>query len=247
VFDQQGVLWFTAEGSNFVGRLDPRTGKIDLKRVPTEDASPYGMVITSKGIPIFCEFGSNKLAKIDPKTMEITEIKLPGEGTRPRRIAITRDDTIYFTDYEQGRLGRFNPATGEVKFWPSPGGPQSSPYGITVTPDGMVWYSEADVLPKKHDGALRSEDGDLCVDDYSLWRRGGAEYGGDAGRPRIHCVQRRQQSRRGDGESGARERRSPAFLGRENPPGLNPCTATVKVNAGGNGGRQCREAMLSAI
>lgn len=148
VFDQQGMLWFTAEGSNFVGRLDPRTGKIDLKRVRTEDASPYGMVITSKGIPIFCEFGTNKLAKIDPKTMEITEIKLPGEGTRPRRIAITKEDIIYFTDYEQGRLGRFNPATGEVKFWPSPGGSQSSPYGITVTPDGMVWYSEAGVLPK---------------------------------------------------------------------------------------------------
>lgn len=148
VFDQQGVLWFTAEGSNFVGRLDPRTGKIDLKRVPTADASPYGMVITSKGVPIFCEFGTNKLAKIDPKTMDITEYKLPGEGTRPRRIAITKDDTIYFTDYEQGRLGRFNPATGEVKFWPSPGGSQSSPYGIAVTPDGMVWYSEAGVLPK---------------------------------------------------------------------------------------------------
>src|SRR5205807_8692346 len=148
VFDQQEILWFTVQGGNFVGRLDPRTGKIDLKRVPTEDALPYGMVITSKGVPIFCEFGTNKLAKIDPKSMEITEYNLPEKGTRPRRIAIAKDDTIYFTDFEQGRLGRFNPATGEVKMWPSPGGPQSSPYGIAVTPDGMVWYSEAGVLPK---------------------------------------------------------------------------------------------------
>lgn len=148
VFDQQGILWFTVQGGNFVGRLDPRTGKIDLKRVATEDALPYGMVITSKGVPIFCEFGTNKLAKVDPQTMQITEYKLPGEGTRPRRIAITKDDTIYFTDFEGGHLGRFNPTTGEVKMWPSPGGPMSSPYGVTVTPDGRVWYSEAGVLPK---------------------------------------------------------------------------------------------------
>jgi len=148
VFDQQEILWFTVQGGNFVGRLDPRTGKIDLKRVPTEDALPYGMVITSKGVPIFCEFGTNKLAKIDPKSMEITEYNLPEKGTRPRRIAITKGDIVYFTDFDQGQLGRFNPATGEVKMWLSPGGSQSSPYGITVTPDGMLWYSEAGVLPK---------------------------------------------------------------------------------------------------
>jgi len=148
VFDASGILWFTAQGGNAVGRLDPRTGKIELKKVQTESALPYGIQINSKGIPFFCELGTNKMGEINPKTMEITEIKLPGEGTRPRRIAITKDDTIYFTDYEQGRLGRFNQATGEVKFWPSPGGPQSSPYGIAVTQDGMVWYSEAGVLPK---------------------------------------------------------------------------------------------------
>jgi virginiamycin B lyase len=68
VIDQQGVLWFTTEQANFVGRLDPKTGQAKLIKVPTPHAVPYGIVVTSSGVPYFCEFGSNKLASIDPKS-----------------------------------------------------------------------------------------------------------------------------------------------------------------------------------
>src|SRR6266849_9080026 len=81
VFDHDGILWFTVE-SNFMGRLDPRTGQIKLKEVPTPHAVPYGIVVSSKGVPYFCEFGTNKLASIDPKSMAITEYALP-EGRSP--------------------------------------------------------------------------------------------------------------------------------------------------------------------
>jgi len=146
VFDSHGILWFTVQVGNMVGRLDPQTGKIDLKKMQMADARPYGIVVNSKGIPFFCEFGTNKLAKIDPQTMEITEYKLP-ESARPRRIAIDASDKVYFTDYESGNLGRLDPASGAVKMWPSPGGANSGPYGIAITPDGLVWYSESGVKP----------------------------------------------------------------------------------------------------
>src|SRR3981081_2505015 len=77
LFDARGILWFTAQGGNAVGRLDPRTGKIELKKVQTENALPYGIQINSKGVPFFCELGTNKMGKIDPVTMGITEYKLP--------------------------------------------------------------------------------------------------------------------------------------------------------------------------
>jgi len=145
-FDQNGILWFTNEQSNEIGRLDPRTGKMDLKQSPTPHSVPYGIVVTQKGMPIFCEFGSNKLASIDPKTMEIKEYTLP-EGARPRRLALARDGTIYYSDYARGMLGHFDPATGKQEEWPSPGGAQSRPYGIAITNDGVVWYSESGVRP----------------------------------------------------------------------------------------------------
>ena len=146
VFDAHGILWFTVQGGNMVGRLDPKTGKIELKEVPTESALPYGIQINSKGVPVFCELGTNKMGSIDPKTLKITEYVL-AESARPRRLAIAADDSVYFTDYKSGHLGVLHMATGAVKMYASPGGAESNPYGIAITPDGMVWYSESGVKP----------------------------------------------------------------------------------------------------
>ena len=146
LLDRYGVLWFTVQSGNMVGRLDPRTGEIKLVTSPTPHSNPYGLVITSKGVPFFCEFGANKLASIDPTTMKIHEYDLPHAESRPRRIAITSDDVIWYTDYARGSLGRFNPKTGEMKEYASPGGPQSQPYGIAFA-KGAVWYSESGVRP----------------------------------------------------------------------------------------------------
>jgi virginiamycin B lyase len=78
--------------------------------------------------------------------MEITEYLLP-EGARPRRLAIASNDLIYYTDFARGYLGLFDPSRQEVKEWLSPGGAGSRPYGIAITPDGAVWYSESGVMP----------------------------------------------------------------------------------------------------
>ena len=146
VFDNGGMLWFTVQTGNFVGRLDPKTGTIILKPSLTADSKPYGVSVNSKGIPFFCEFGTNKIGRIDRETMKITEYLLP-KGTRPRRLAIASDDRIYYTDYRRGYLGRVDPKTGRVDEWQSPGGKDSRPYGLTITPDGRIWYSESGVEP----------------------------------------------------------------------------------------------------
>lgn len=146
VFDAYGILWFTVQGGNMVGKLDPNTGRIILKQVPTEDALPYGIQVSNKGVPVFCELGSNKVGTINTVSLEIKEYLLP-DTARPRRLAIAADDTVYFTDFKGGNLGKLDLATGDVKMYRSPGGPESNPYGIAITPDGMVWYSESGVKP----------------------------------------------------------------------------------------------------
>ena len=78
--------------------------------------------------------------------MAITEYRLP-EGARPRRIAITSDNMVWYTDYRRGYLGRLDPRNGKVEEWSSPGGRKAAPYGMTATPDGMVWYNESGVRP----------------------------------------------------------------------------------------------------
>ncbi|MBI4888526.1 MAG: lyase [Acidobacteria bacterium] len=145
IFDRSGILWFTVQGGNFVGRLDPKTGAVTLKQ-PTPRSAPYGIVILSTGTPVFDLFGRNKIGTIDPKTLEITEYTLP-EGARPRRIAVDAADIVWYTDFARGYLGRLDLKTKQVQEFPSPAGPGSQPYGISVTPDGAVWYSESGVEP----------------------------------------------------------------------------------------------------
>ncbi len=147
-FDHDGILWFTNEETNYIGRLDPKTGKMTLIKVPTAHAVPYGIVILPNNAPLFCEFGTNKLATVDPRSMTIREYTLPDPGARPRRIALAPDGTIYYTDYARGYLGHFDPSAGKlVKEWRSPGGSESRPYGIAITDDGKIWYSESGVTP----------------------------------------------------------------------------------------------------
>jgi virginiamycin B lyase len=147
-FDHDGILWFTNEETNNIGRLDPKTGKMTLAKSPTPHAVPYGIVILPNNQPLFCEFGTNKLGTIDPKSMAVHEYTLPNAGARPRRLALAPDGTIFYTDYERGYLGHFDPIAGKLlKEWPSPEGAGSEPYGIAITSDGEVWYSESGVKP----------------------------------------------------------------------------------------------------
>jgi virginiamycin B lyase len=148
VFDHDGILWFTNQETNYIGRLDPATGKMTLTKLPTPHAVPYGIVITQNNVPFFCEFGANKLASIDPSSLKIREYTLPAANARPRRIALAPDGTIYYTDFARGYLGHFDPAAGKLlKEWASPGGTKSEPYGIAITGDGAVWFSESGVKP----------------------------------------------------------------------------------------------------
>ncbi|HEX9148135.1 MAG TPA: cytochrome C, partial [Thermoanaerobaculia bacterium] len=145
-FDPEGTIFVTVQGGNLVGRLIPKTGKVDLREVPTPRARPYGIVVGPDGAAWFCEFGSNKIGRLDPRTLEIREYPLP-EGARPRRIASNLDGFLYYSDFARGFIGRLDPKSGKVEEWASPGGRRSQPYGIASTRDGTVWYSESGVEP----------------------------------------------------------------------------------------------------
>jgi virginiamycin B lyase len=140
------MVWFTVQGGNMIGRLDPKTGESKLVTMPGEKSRPYGLMINSKGVPYVVEFGAPKIAAIDPQTMAIKEYPLPNAAARPRRLAFQNDDTIWYTDYPRGMLGRLDLKTGNVREWESPSGPKSEPYGIVFT-KGALWYNESGAKP----------------------------------------------------------------------------------------------------
>jgi virginiamycin B lyase len=149
VFDQKGDIWFTVQTSNFVGRLATKTGKIDLIKVATSGARPYGIKVDSKGRPWFNEFGSDKIATVDPGTLKIREYTLPHDNSRGRRMAITSDDRVWYVDYTRGFLGRLDPGTGQFKEWALPGGPAALPYAMTSDNKDRLWLVETGSQPNR--------------------------------------------------------------------------------------------------
>jgi virginiamycin B lyase len=149
VLDQKGNIWFTVQGGNFVGRLATRSGKVDLIKVATANARPYGIVVDSKGRPWFNEFGSDKIAMVDPATLKIREYKLPHDNSRGRRIAITSDDRIWYVDYTRGFLGQLDPKSGHFREWALPGGPAALPYAMTSDNQDRLWMVETGAQPNR--------------------------------------------------------------------------------------------------
>jgi virginiamycin B lyase len=110
LFDSDGVLWFTVQNANMLGRLDPKTGAIKLVSMATPGARPYGMALSADGRSVFFDlFGSNKIARVDRGSMAITEFPLPDGASRPRCIAVSGDGFVWYSDYSRGRLGRLDP------------------------------------------------------------------------------------------------------------------------------------------
>src|SRR3546814_19561326 len=109
-FDAAGVLWFTLQHSNMIGRLDPASGEITLVTPPTPDSRPYGIKIDKDGNPWVACNGSNCLLKVHPKSMAPTEVKLPGEGHKVRRLELADAGLIRTCNQPSGKRGPDRPA-----------------------------------------------------------------------------------------------------------------------------------------
>jgi len=137
--DAGGTVWYTAQRSGHLGRLDPGTGKVDLVPLGT-GARPHGVIIGPDGAPWVTEGGTNAIVRVDPKTRAVTRWPLPETRGPANLNTATFDhrDRIWFTG-QNGIYGRLDPKTGEMRVWDAPRG--RGPYGIATTPGGDVYYA----------------------------------------------------------------------------------------------------------
>ncbi len=78
--------------------------------------------------------------------MEVRYYTIAEQETRIRRLALTSDGMVWYGNSTMGRLGRLDPKTGSIKEWPSPSGPTSHPYAVSVV-DDIIWYNESGMRP----------------------------------------------------------------------------------------------------
>src|SRR5688500_3777875 len=133
-----GPVWYTAQHHGALGRLDPRTGKVE--QIPLgEGSSPHGVIIGPDGAPWITDSGLNAIVRVDPKTRAVKTYPLPiKENTNLNTATFDRRGILWFTG-QRGYHGRVDPKSGKVEVWESPRG--RGPYGIATTPSGEVYYA----------------------------------------------------------------------------------------------------------
>jgi streptogramin lyase len=109
--DQQGNMWFTINRSPFIGKLDPKTGKIVSYRTPkTPDRHPGGhwIQVEKDGIVWYSETWAQNLIRFDPKNVAF---RVMNTGLQGNMALSLTDGTIWRTN--RGKINRYDRETGK--------------------------------------------------------------------------------------------------------------------------------------
>ncbi len=151
-----GNLWFTEASVNRVGNINPTLTTInEFSTGITAGAAPTNIVSGAGGALWFTEFGNNAVGRITTAGV-VTEFSLAGLQAASGPFDIASDPTnhlLYFTEQGVGRIGSINPSAGsdaailasETQTPVVPSGDGAAVNGITLGPDGNLWFTEASV------------------------------------------------------------------------------------------------------
>jgi virginiamycin B lyase len=137
-----GSLWYTGQGANKLGRLDPKTGEFKEYALKTPNSGPHGLVADQDGNIWFTAISAGYVGKLNPKTGEIAEYR-PDAGSKidPHTPAFDHDGILWFTNEETNYIGRLDPKIGKMTLIKVPTA-HSVPYGIVILPNNAPLFCE---------------------------------------------------------------------------------------------------------
>jgi len=153
-----GTVWYTAQNAGKLGHLDPTSGHIDEIELG-DGSAPHGVIVGPDGAPWITDGGLNAIVRVDPSTSDVRRFPLPDDRpfTNLNTAVFDRSGTLWFTG-QSGIYGRVTPGSGRVDVFDAPNG--RGPYGITVTPDGGVYYAS---LAGSYMGRIDTSTGEATV------------------------------------------------------------------------------------
>jgi virginiamycin B lyase len=153
-----GSVWYTAQGSGELGRLDPVTG--ETHHIPLGSGSaPHGVIVGPDGAAWVTDSGLNAIVRVDPGTEEVQAFHLPsGQSYANLNTAAFDGSGILWFTGQNGVYGSLDPASGEIEVFEATRG--SGPYGITSTPEGSIYYAS---LANNHIARVDVQTGEATV------------------------------------------------------------------------------------
>lgn len=149
--DPEGVIWYTATGTNSLGRLDPRTGenqvwKISgLKQPGERGARLHDMDIDERRDVWITAAGVDQIVKFDVRSERFTLWNTPatGVGTYPHTAGFDKARNYWITvmDGSDSGVVKLDPRTGAFAKFPALT-KWSYSYGLAVDQSDNVWFTQ---------------------------------------------------------------------------------------------------------
>jgi virginiamycin B lyase len=138
--DVQGdTVWFTAYGSNEIGRLNTTTEALETYTLTEHDSGPTGIQVAADGIVWFAQQKANKLGKFDPSSDGLQSYPYPLANGGLERVATVKPDSIWLTAPNVDRIANFDP--GKNIFISIPTLPYTRPTGLALESGDIPWVS----------------------------------------------------------------------------------------------------------
>lgn len=155
--DSEGIVWHSEITLPYLGKLDPKTGKTELYRIPENKKGfppgTFDVEFDQEGNPWFGLLWQSGIGKLDKKTGKVSLWKLspewdteysPTGTTRTSATAMiavgSPDGKVWFSNNALKNFHRLDPKTGEIENIPHPDKKKST-YGITVDSKGNAWFA----------------------------------------------------------------------------------------------------------
>lgn len=157
-----GGVWYTGQGNGTLGHLDPRTGAVREVRLGA-GSSPHGVIVDRNGAAWVTDSGLNAIVRVDPGANDkVTIYPLPA-GTPNVNLNTAAFDVrgvLWWTGQNgwYGSLNVFEDGQIAMRVHAAPRG--RGPYGITVTPNNVVYFAS---LAGSYVGRVARETGEAAV------------------------------------------------------------------------------------
>jgi streptogramin lyase len=138
IVEREGRVWFVELGGDRVSELDPKSGKIERHRIPTEGGGPHSVWPDSKGNLWYTHFAAaGKIARYDPKTRQVREWE-PIKDFSGYGIVVDKQDRVWAVGLNTAVILGYDPKTDKWTSYPI----ANPARRVTLDSKGSVWVCE---------------------------------------------------------------------------------------------------------
>jgi streptogramin lyase len=112
--DSKNNVYFTDFRQRHIGRLDAKTGQIDLYEIPTPASAPRRGWMDAQDRLWFGEYRGDRIGMFDTKKEEFKEWQIPPKWSSPYDVVVDRNGDAWTGSMLSDQVTRLNPATGET-------------------------------------------------------------------------------------------------------------------------------------